>query len=81
MNTETVETFTHALGVISHSRAGWDYDLSPQERAKELADEKSALGIARMIWTNNPDMHDDLKSAFAAASPLATLDEITRPAA
>jgi hypothetical protein len=79
MDTEVIATFKRALGIISHSRAGWDYDLSPAERAKEMADEKSSLGIARAIWANNPDQHDALKAAFREASPLATLDEIDRP--
>jgi hypothetical protein len=75
---EAVSSFKRALGIISHSRAGWDYDLSPAERAKEIADEKGSLAIARAIWANNPDQHEALRAAFAEAAPLATMDEIVR---
>jgi len=73
-----VAEFVKCLGTISHSRAGWDYQLPPAQRALEDRQEKDALGRARSIWSENPDLHDDLRSAFKAASPLATMREIEK---
>lgn len=70
------EEFTKCLNTMSHSRAGWDYDLPAAQRAKEDREERDALTRARAIWTENPDSHADLRAAFAAASPLATMREI-----
>ena len=68
--------FKKCLGTMSHSRAGWDYQLSREQRAKENREEKEALARARAIWAENPAMHDDLREAFKAAGPLATMREI-----
>lgn len=68
--------FTKCLGTMSHSRAGWDYELSREQRAKENREEREALARARAIWADNPDMHDELRAAFKAAGPLATMNEI-----
>lgn len=71
-----VAEFTKCLGVMSHSRAGWDYQMSREQRAREDRAEHEALARARAIWSENPDLHDGLRAAFAAASPLATKREI-----
>lgn len=76
MANEKIETFKKALTTMSHSRAGWDFQLSPEQRAKENREEKEALSVARAIWAENPDMHDDLRTAFKDTSPLATMSEI-----
>lgn len=68
--------FARCLGIMSHSRAGWDYQLSPGQRAREDRAEKDALARARVIWSEHPDLHDLLRAAFAAASPLASMAEI-----
>jgi hypothetical protein len=68
--------FTKCLNTMSYSRAGWDFQLSPEQRAKEDREEKAALARARAIWAENPSAHDELRAAFAAASPLATMNEI-----
>ena len=73
-----VHDFVRCLGMISHCRAGWDYELSPAQRAKENADEKAALVEARAIWTANPDNHDVLREAFKKARPLAMISEFDR---
>jgi hypothetical protein len=74
--TDIITDFVKALGTMSHSRAGWDYQLSPEQREKENRDEKAALATARAIWAANPDRHADLRAAFQAANPLATMTEI-----
>jgi hypothetical protein len=71
-----VTEFKKCLVTMSHSRAGWDYQLSPTQRAQEDREEKEALARARAIWSENPEMHDDLRAAFKEASPLATMSEI-----
>lgn len=71
-----VETFKKNLKDMSHSRAGWDYELSAAQRAQEAALEREALASARTIWSENPDMHDALRAAFSEVSPLATMREI-----
>lgn len=73
-----IAEFTKCLGTMSHSRAGWDYQLPPAQRAEENRQEKNALARARAIWAENPTMHDALKAAFVAAKPLASMDEIER---
>lgn len=72
----TIAEFTKCLLTMSHSRAGWDYELSRDQRAKEDREEKEALSRAREIWAGNPGIHDDLSAAFTAANPLATMREI-----
>lgn len=73
---ELVAEFTKCLGTMSHSRAGWDYQLSKEQRAKEDREEREALARVRAIWTENPALHAELRAAFVAASPLATMTEI-----
>jgi hypothetical protein len=82
MTTEAkTSEFKKCLTTMSHSRAGWDYDLPRAQRAEENRQEKEALARARAIWSENPDMHDDLRVAFKEASPLATMSEIEGGAA
>ena len=71
-----IEVFKKALATMSHCRAGWDYEMSREQRAKETAEEKEALAVARSIWAENPDMHEALLAAFKDAQPLATMNEI-----
>jgi hypothetical protein len=71
-----IVAFKKHLSTMSHSRAGWDYQLSPAQRAEENRQEKEALANARAIWSENPEMHDELRAAFLEASPLATMREI-----
>lgn len=80
MSTELTTEFKKCLTTMSHSRAGWDFELPPAQRAEENRQEKEALSRARTIWSENPDMHDDLRAAFTEASPLATMSEIERSA-
>lgn len=68
--------FKKCLLTMSHSRAGWDYELSREQKAKEDREEKEALAMARKIWADNPDRHDDLRAAFKESNPLATMSEI-----
>lgn len=79
MNIEIANRFKRCLGIMSHSRAGWDFDLSPAQKAKENQEEKDALAEARAIWALNPELHEMLRGAFAEASPLATMKEIEAP--
>lgn len=79
MSDLTVE-FTKCLVTMSHSRAGWDYQLPPAQRAEENRQEQEALSRARTIWSENPDDHQALRDAFAACKPLATMAEIERAA-
>lgn len=72
--------FTRCLNTMSHSRAGWDFQLPPAQRAEESRAEKQALERARAIWSEHPDKQDELRAAFTAASPLATMREIERSA-
>jgi hypothetical protein len=78
MSTQIETEFKKCLTTMSHSRAGWDYQLSPAQKAQERSEEKEALARARAIWSENPDMHDDLRAAFKEVSPLATMSEIER---
>lgn len=73
-----VAEFRDSLLTMSHSRAGWDYQLSREQRAKEDREEQQALSRARAIWSENPGLHGDLREAFTAANPLATMSEIER---
>ena len=73
---DIIEEFTRCLSTMSHYRAGWDFQLPPAQRAEENRQEKEALDHARAIWSANPARHDDLRAAFAAASPLAAMREI-----
>jgi hypothetical protein len=75
---DLIDEFTKCLGTISHSRAGWDFELTREQRAKEDRELKEALSSARAIWAENPDRHDDLRAAFAAFQPLASMAEIER---
>lgn len=75
---DVIADFTKCLSVMSYSRAGWDYQLPPQQRAEEGRQEREALARARAIWAENADRHDDLRAAFKAAKPLATMAEIER---
>jgi hypothetical protein len=75
-HSQKIAAFKKALGTMSNSRAGWDYEMSREQRAKENAEEKEAVASARSIWAENPDMHDDLRAAFKEAQPLATMNEI-----
>jgi len=77
---ELTEEFKNCLNTMSYSRAGWDYQLPPAQRAEENRQEREALARAREIWSENPDRHDDLRAAFKAARPLATMNEIERAA-
>jgi hypothetical protein len=72
--------FKKCLSTMSHSRAGWDYELPPAQKAKEDREEKAALARARAIWAESPELHDELRAAFKEASPLATMSEIEKSA-
>lgn len=78
--TKLIEEFTKCLGDMSYSRAGWDYQLPPAQKAAEANQERSALERARTIWRDNPGLHDDLRAAFKEYKPLATMAEIERAA-
>lgn len=73
---DVIAEFTKCLNIMSHSRAGWDYELPRAQKLKEDREEKEALSRARALWSENPERHDDLRSAFKAANPLATMKEI-----
>jgi hypothetical protein len=68
--------FKSALSTMSHSRAGWDYQLPPAQKAKEDRECAEALARARSIWSENPNFQEQLRAAFKEASPLATMSEI-----
>ena len=76
MNEKIVSEFVKCLVAVSFWRAGWDFQLPPQQRDEETASGQKALARAREIWAENPDSHDDLRVAFKEASPLATMSEI-----
>lgn len=76
--TTLIASFKHNLGAISYSRAGWDYQLGPTQRAEDNRVEKESLARVRKIWAENPSLHDDLRAAFKEAAPLATMTEIER---
>lgn len=73
---ELLEEFKKCLIDMSHARAGWDYTMSPQQRAEERAFEQKAKARASAIWSENPASHDDLRAAFKQTQPLATMSEI-----
>jgi len=73
---DLVAEFVKCLNTMSHSRAGWDYHLNPEQQAKEDREERSALVRARAIWNDNPDKQAELRVAFASTNPLATMAEI-----
>ncbi len=75
---EIITEFRKCLGTMSHSRAGWDFQLRPEQRALEDRQEHEALARARTIWSENPDHHAALRAAFVAENPLATMAEIER---
>lgn len=77
---DLIAEFKKCLLTMSHSRAGWDYQLSPEQRAKENREEKEALSRARAIWTENPSLHDELRRTFGATQPLASMAEIEKAA-
>jgi hypothetical protein len=74
--TDIIGNFKKCLSTMSHSRAGWDHELSREQRAKEDREAKEALATARKIWADNPNRHDDLRTAFKESNPLATMSEI-----
>jgi hypothetical protein len=80
--TTMLTEFTKCLCRISFTRAGWDYhgSMSPEQKADERADELAALARARAIWAENPAAQIELRAAFKAYQPLATIDEIERTA-
>jgi len=71
-----IAEFTECLNTMSHSRAGWDYELPRAQKLKEDKEEKDALARARAIWSDNPERQEELRAAFIAARPLATMREI-----
>ena len=73
-----IDEFKKCLSTMSHSRAGWDYQLPPAQRAAEDRADKEALARARSIWAENPGLHADLRAAFDDVKPLATMSEIER---
>lgn len=77
-DTALIDEFKKCLGTMSFARAGWDYQLSAEQAAKEARDEIDALSRARSIWAENSEMHADLRAAFKDARPLATISEIER---
>lgn len=78
MDKALIVEFVNCLGTMSHSRAGWDYDLPPAQKREEDRQEKEALARVRAIWKENPDNHEDLRAAFRTAGPLATMQEIEK---
>lgn len=74
--TAVINQFVACLHIMSHSRAGWDYELPRSQRDKENRQEREALATARRLWAENPEKHDDLRVAFSEARPLATIREI-----
>jgi hypothetical protein len=79
-NAAICEEFKKCLTAMSFSRAGWDYQIPPAQKAEERRQEKDALDRARAIWTESPELHDDLRVAFKEVSPLATMSEIEKSA-
>lgn len=73
---EIVTEFNKCLNTMSHSRAGWDYELPREQRDRENREEADALQRARTIWRENPERQEDLRAAFKANGPLATMAEI-----
>lgn len=76
-----VHDFVRCLNTMSHSRAGWDVELTPEERAKENAQEKDALAEGRRIWdAADEEQRSVLREAFSKAQPLASITEFDRAA-
>lgn len=75
-STDLRDEFVRCLGTMSHSRAGWDYELPREQRAREEREEKEALTRARAIWSEHPELHDSLLESFVETKPLATMREI-----
>lgn len=73
---DLITEFKKCLSTMSHSRAGWDYQLPPAQKAKEARECAEALARARSIWSGNETLHDQLRAAFKESSPLATMSEI-----
>ena len=73
---DIIAEFEKCLCTVSHSRAGWDYQMSREQRAREDREEKAALTRARAIWAENPGRHAELRAAFVATNPLATFSEV-----
>lgn len=73
---DLIAEFVKCLSTMSHTRAGWDYQLPPAQRAEENRQGAQALARARAIWSENPSQHDELRAAFKEFSPLATMAEI-----
>lgn len=73
---DLIAEFRKCLGTMSHSRAGWDYQLPPAQRREEDRQEREALARARAIWAESPARHDELRAAFKAENPLARMAEI-----
>jgi hypothetical protein len=72
--------FVRCLNVMSSCRASWDaYDRSSADKAAGDRAEAQALNRVRQIWHADSAMQDDLRAAFVAARPLATMAEIERP--
>lgn len=79
-NAELIAEFRKCLGTVSYGRAGADYpDMPREQRERERQSEKDALARARAIWAENPGLHDELRAAFKAESPLARMAEIESP--
>lgn len=76
MSEQLISDFKKCLVTMSHSRAGWDFQLPPAQRAEENRQEKVALARARAIWAENAGLHDDLRAAFKDTQPLASMAEI-----
>lgn len=75
-----VNEFRQCLVTMSYVRAGWDYALPLEQRAKENGAGRDALSRARMIWKDHPALHDELRVVFMDANPLATMLEIENSA-
>lgn len=75
-STTLVSELRNCLVAVSHARAGWDFSLSRDQRAKEARSEREAMRLARTIWKDNPGLHDAMRVAFAELGPLATMGEI-----
>jgi len=73
-----ISEFSECLKTMSYCRAGWDYELSPEVKRREDKQCADALAKAREIWRENTAIRADLRAAFKAASPLATMEEIER---
>lgn len=74
-----VHDFVQCLNTMSYCRAGWDYALTREQRAKENAEEKAALAEGRRIWdAADEEQRSVLREAFKTAQPLAQITEFDR---